>query len=146
MSDELIIDASVAIKWLVDEPLSDEATQLLRLYVSFWAPDFLIAEVTNIAWKKARRGEIKPEQATRIPRHFLDDDTVRLLPATELCIQALDIALAIKHSIYDCIYLACAERIGGILVTVDDGLCRVVAGTPFAARVRHLTDMDLGQH
>jgi predicted nucleic acid-binding protein len=46
----LVIDASVAIKWVIDEPGTKEALSLLkhRLY----APDLLVAECGNILWKR----------------------------------------------------------------------------------------------
>jgi predicted nucleic acid-binding protein len=45
----LVVDASVAIKWFVEEPLRSQARKLLADRHEFVAPDLLIAEVSNIA-------------------------------------------------------------------------------------------------
>ena len=59
-----VVDAGVAIKWFVPEPLQDRAQSLLYAEGGqLEAPDFLIAEVANIAWKKAMRQEITASQA-----------------------------------------------------------------------------------
>jgi predicted nucleic acid-binding protein len=54
----VVIDASVAIKWFVPEPLSDQAERLLDGGDSLFAPDFLLIEFGNIIWKKVRLGEL----------------------------------------------------------------------------------------
>ena len=51
-----IVDASVAIKWVVDEPGTEHALLLRR--DSLAAPDLLVPECANILWKKVRRKEL----------------------------------------------------------------------------------------
>jgi predicted nucleic acid-binding protein len=52
----LVVDASVVIKWFVAEPLSVEARRILDDYqsgtLSLVAPDLINAEIGNIVWKK----------------------------------------------------------------------------------------------
>jgi predicted nucleic acid-binding protein len=55
----LVIDASVAIKWLVPETLAENAAALLDENNRLTAPDLLLIEFANIIWKKARLGEIR---------------------------------------------------------------------------------------
>ncbi len=55
---KLIVDASIAVKWLFAEPHSPEARQLLAPRIDLHAPDFILTEVANVIWKKARRKEI----------------------------------------------------------------------------------------
>ena len=45
----LVIDASVVVKWLVEEELVDEAAGLLGGSSPLHAPDLIVSEVTN-AW------------------------------------------------------------------------------------------------
>jgi predicted nucleic acid-binding protein len=50
-----VIDASVAIKWVVRETGTQEALSLRQHRLV--APDLLVAECANILWKKVRRKE-----------------------------------------------------------------------------------------
>lgn len=140
-----VVDASVAIKWFVPEPLQDRAQSLLHAEGGqLEAPDFLIAEVANIAWKKTIRQEITALQANVIPVETRDALSV-CHPSLELIEDALSIAIQLRHPIYDCIYLAYAERIGGTLITADLRLCQAIAHTQMANAVRWLGDPNAFQ-
>ena len=56
----LVIDASVAVKWFAPEVLSSEAESLLDGDDALFAPDLLLVECGNIIWKKVRLGELDP--------------------------------------------------------------------------------------
>lgn len=75
----VVVDASVALKWFVNEERSDLAVGLLNSGEPMMAPDLVLAEVCNAAWKSLRRREIDPSQfdeiATDIAGVFL-----RLVP------------------------------------------------------------------
>ena len=133
----LVVDASVAVKWFVRENLSEVARELLRSQDALLAPDLIVAEVTNIAWKKVVRGEIKMSQAEAIAASIRQGEPA-LHPSTDFNGRALEIALSLNHSVYDCLYLACAERVGGILVTADRHFCDGVSNSEFAPLVRRL--------
>ena len=71
----LVVDASVALKWfLSDEPLAAEALAIVRDGSALIAPDMLVAEVCNAAWRSARLGRIGRNQVNEIagilPRFF----------------------------------------------------------------------------
>lgn len=135
-----VVDASVVIKWFIDEPLRDRARQwLVGEREPLHAPDLLIAEVGNIAWKKAIRREISERHARQIAL-ALPDLPIALHPSDELIDRALQIALSINHPVYDCLYLACAENLGGIHVTADERLKRAVTGTSLATIYRALVE------
>lgn len=133
----LVVDASVVIKWFVREDLHAEATGLLAGGDDLYAPDLVLSEVANIAWKKAVRGEIGGQQAAQIVAACLDG-LPAILPAAGFIERALQMALALEHPVYDCLYLACAEATGGVLVTVDAAFCRQVRQTTLAPLVRQL--------
>ena len=67
----LVVDASVAAKWFVEEPLWEETEALFRHRDSLLAPKFLIAEVTNVAWKKVAHGEINHVRLVRLPKKLV---------------------------------------------------------------------------
>ena len=115
---KLVVDASIAVKWLFAEPHSQEARQLLAPRIVLHAPDFILTEVANVIWKKARRKEIPSaqpyiEELANIP------DAVVLQPSTELVMKAAALAVQIDHPVYDCVYLACTEAEAAPLVTAD---------------------------
>lgn len=133
-----IVDASIAVKWYMrDEDSRTAALSLLEGDVPLEAPDLVVVEVANVAWKKVQRGEIPAVEARLIaiavPRYL-----TALHASTTLIDRALEIALALGHPIYDCLYLSCAELVGGTLVTADQRLGRAVEGTPFDGLVRHI--------
>ena len=133
----LVIDASVAIKWYFTEPLHDVALALLQGGDLLFAPDLIVIEVANVAWVKSRRREIAPEQAHTIASD-VERSIDRLEPSYPLIGRALEITFLIDHSLYDCLYLACAESLGATLVTADAQLLKTVKGSPFATMVRPL--------
>lgn len=134
----LIVDASVAVKWFLAEPDSDAAEALLVHADTFIAPDILEAEVVNAICKRVRRGQVPPEQA-RTALAELRLFVREMVGARSLHEPALELALAHGHPIHDCIYLALAlQSPGGELVTADRRL--VAVATAAGARVRTLGD------
>ena len=139
MSD-LVIDASVAVKWVIEEEGTKEALALRGLALT--APDLLIAECANILWKKVRRSELSEREAAFAAGLLAraDIDLVAMRPYLET---AVTIALALDHPAYDCVYIALAEAEGLRFVTADTSLVRKVglrASGRYADRVRGLAD------
>ena len=58
----LVIDASIAVKWVVEEHGTPEALAL-RQKAKLIAPELLVAECANILWKKVQRDELFEEEA-----------------------------------------------------------------------------------
>ncbi len=135
----VVVDASVAVKWFVEEPLWEEAKRLVERRETLYAPDLLFAEVTNAAWKMVRRNEIDRAQAITMVA-AVGDPLSRVFPSSQLRDRALQIALVLDHPVYDCLYIACAEFADAVLVTADARLCEAVAAGPYAGLVRHLTE------
>ncbi|MGH8656598.1 MAG: type II toxin-antitoxin system VapC family toxin [Gammaproteobacteria bacterium] len=113
-----MIDTSVAVKWFLPEVHSQSASRLLHQDHQILAPDLIWAEFGNVLWKKWRRKEIDADVAEGILRDF------RRFPleihGSERLLQlAWAIATEFKRTVYDCLYLALAQRTGGILVTAD---------------------------
>ena len=134
-----IVDASVAIQWLVEEPDSKRADSFYDRYGSkgLVAPELIVAEVCNIAWRKAVQKEIPVEQAIRIASGF-PVLLPALVPSVRLAHLATAIALEINHPIYDCFYLSCADFMNAPLVTVDKRLIEKLSATRYAKRTLHL--------
>lgn len=132
----MIVDASVAVKWLIEEEGSAAAIALLgREDLS--APMLLHSEVANAIWKKARRGEFSddPELAL-LPEHLAD--VVRTHDETPMIGRALALAMELDHPVYDCVYLALAEALDTDLVTADTRFLRKLSGHRLGDRVKAL--------
>lgn len=131
----LVIDASVAIKWFVEEPLRPQARALLADRHEFIAPDLLVAEIANIAWKKAIRGEIQEDQARSIVRNIVLPPFIStFVESSALRERALILALQWKHPVYDCFYAACAEAVSASLVSADEKFLRLLKTRGSAVR------------
>lgn len=113
-----VVDASVAVKWFVEEARSAGARTVLASGEPVIAPDLIVPETCNTAWKKVGRGDISREQAEAIVR-ILPLSFDRLAPTAPLSSRALELALRFAHPAYDCFYLALAESENSILVTDD---------------------------
>jgi len=119
-----VVDASVAVKWVVDEPGTTQALKLRRHPLS--APDLLMAECANIVWKKVRLGELSAPEAS-LAIGLLARAEVELVPMRHLVRRAVDLAILFDHAAYDCMYLALAETAQRPFVTADARLLRRLA-------------------
>lgn len=137
MSD-CVVDASVVIKWVVGETETLQALALRQHRLS--APDLLVAECANILWKKVRRNELTGDEATFAAR-LLDRADIELVPARGLIEAATNLAIALDHPAYDCLYLSLSERSGCPLVTADTRLLRKVETTPAGTYSGHVIDL-----
>jgi predicted nucleic acid-binding protein len=123
----VIVDASVAVKWIAPEEGQPAALELIRTSDKLCAPEFLLLEVGNTIWKKVRRGELSSDQASG-GLGFLRRVIQRFVPDTLLADRALAISLEGDHPIYDCLYVACAEHENGVVVTADTRLLTKLGG------------------
>lgn len=129
-----IVDTSVVVKWFVAEEGQDAAEALIG--EALVAPDLLLAEVSNAAWKKWRRGEIGTDQA-RLAQ-TMATSFVELMPSAQLAAQALSIAMELEHPVYDCFFLAMSEIEELPLITADRRLLLRCEGTRFVQRLQPL--------
>src|SRR5271157_1563583 len=95
-SADLIVDASVIIKWHLVEIHGKAARRLLGddapvLHV----PDLMFPEVGNVLWKKTRRGELTKEEAQAIA-HLVSVAPVDVHPSAPL------LEAAPKHAAKTC--------------------------------------------
>jgi predicted nucleic acid-binding protein len=139
----ICVDASVAVKWVLDEELTDLARTLYDATLErdevIVAPPLLRFEVTNIVRQRLRRQrDLTLSEASRVLAEFL------LLPiafrsSSELHLLALGIAAAYDlPAASDAHYLALAQQLGCDFWTDDRRLLRQVGhNLPF---VRWLGD------
>ena len=128
----LVMDASVLIKFYVPEILSDRAERLLakveKKDIDLLAPDLIYPEAGNILWKKQRLKELTHSEAEEITDAILSlpleiEALKSLLPLT------VDIAMAYGIPVYDASYLSLAKVYETTLITADRKLVDVLAKT-----------------
>jgi predicted nucleic acid-binding protein len=127
---EIVIDASVAVKWFIEEPGTAAAKEHLGSEVRLVAPDLVVSEVCNALWARVCRGGIEEMQA-RVAVDLVARCYEELVPAASLRERAFAMALELGHPVYDCFYLALAERRRTQLVTADSRLLTRLKGSPF---------------
>lgn len=117
----LVIDASVGLKWVLQEADSLLAERLVRSEVDLLVPDFWLNEACNVLWLQVRRKLFTPDEAREALA--LLRRQVEPTPTAELGLHgiALEIGLAVNHSTYDALYVAFAVAMGAERVVVADG-------------------------
>jgi predicted nucleic acid-binding protein len=133
----IVVDASVALKWVVSETGSDSADALLDQ--DLIAPVLWLVEAANALWRRARIGDITVEQA------IMRLSDLRKAPVTSLAMEphldrALNLATEIGHPIYDCLYLALALRHDTHVVTADRRFASAANVSGLTDRVRLLAN------
>lgn len=117
----LVVDTSVAVKWVVPETASaieggtDAALALLPQ--TLIAPDCIMAEFANAMFKKVVAEEIGTDQA--VAALEILPDIVNLVAAPPLVPAAFRLSLELKHPVHDCVFLALAIQNNCRLVTAD---------------------------
>jgi predicted nucleic acid-binding protein len=123
-----VIDASVAVKWVVDEPDSDAAASLLEQSVAWLAPRLMLVEAAAALRRKVVDGQLGAPTVSTALTALVDatrQGTIRLADDEQLVGAALLLALELGHKVPDCLYLALSEREGCALATADGRLARL---------------------
>jgi len=127
-----VIDASVAVKWYIPEPLSDLAGRYLKELrerkAVLTSPDLIIAEIGNVVWKKLKNEELSLEESRLIADALSASFPAVLCPTSGMLPAALEIAAATDLTVYDSLYLALAASREAALVTADKKLAQIASG------------------
>lgn len=137
----LVIDASVAIKWFLPEPFSINALRLLDAGHELYAPDLIFPECGNVLWKKWLRQEIEAKFIALLLKD-LGRMNLIVVPAFSLVEETAEIAISLRRSYYDSVYLALAKVSGARMVTADEKLCNALQGTSLADTVMFIGDSE----
>ena len=136
----VVVDASVGLKWYVTEVHSGEAARLLGDEFEPHVPSHFYVELASALWKKVMlRGELTEDQARDV-RGAVDEVPVVSHPTAGLLDEAFEIALVTRRTVYDCLYIALAERLGCVAVTADRKLYNATRDGPYATRVHWVGD------
>ncbi|MDQ6832932.1 MAG: type II toxin-antitoxin system VapC family toxin [Chloroflexota bacterium] len=120
----IVVDASIALKWVLPEPDSSVAVALLNDWltndVRVIAPSWFAGEVANILYRRARRGTFTIADAHQALTGVLDV-VERVQESSLEAHHAMDIADATtRAATYDAMYLALALTVGAEYWTADE--------------------------
>jgi len=124
----VVLDASVAAKWVLPsalEPHSGNALRILDDYtrkkLEIVVPDLFWAELGNLLWKAVRTGRLNIADAAAGLRKVTVNPFVTI-STFSLLDSALAIANESGRSFYDCLYVALADSSSIDFVTADEKL------------------------
>jgi predicted nucleic acid-binding protein len=120
-----VLDAAIAIRWVVPEVDSGKALQLRdRLKIGadeFFAPDVFPVEVAHALTRSERQRRIQVGEAAALLSGILLSAPT-LLPALQYIDRAVEISSTHRIGVYDCLYIALAEQLGCDMITCDERL------------------------
>jgi predicted nucleic acid-binding protein len=124
-----VLDSSVAFKWVVPEQDTDRALRLRDDYRNvvheLLAPDFFPIEVLHALTRAERQGRVAPPRGGLL-WHDVMLTCPLLYSSLPLAPRAYAIASVHRTGVYDCVYVALAEREACELITADDKLVRTL--------------------
>ena len=122
MPKVLVVDCSVAAKWVLPEPSRETAMRLLQQWesgtITLIAPDLLLAEFASMLAKRRRRKQISSGQATSA-FGLMKQCSPRLYVMRPRLEAALEISLEHHLSLWDSVYIALAVEHGCDFLTAD---------------------------
>ena len=126
-----VVDASVAVKWLVTEDLSDESESLLGTGVTLVAPELIFAEAANALWAMYRRGDIGSAELSAAVDLLRAAPVATPIPMRRLAPAATRLAADLDHPVYDCFYLSLAIQEQHPVVKADTRFHAKVHAHPY---------------
>lgn len=120
----VVVDASVAIKWLLPEEGSATARQLLTEGHELIAPAWLQIEILSIVLRAVRQKRLSHDAGTEVIETF-NSMPVSFGEDAPLRRQAWDVAVIHGGSLYDALYITLALKTDADLISADAGMIRV---------------------
>lgn len=131
MNGSVVVDASLAVKWLVNEVYTDRAFALARSWAKAGiqpvAPYLMPVEVANALYRRALRGDISIAAATTLLDGLLNAG-IELREPRGLHRRAIEVAAQLhQEAAYDAHYLSLADIMGCELWTADERFYRTAS-------------------
>jgi predicted nucleic acid-binding protein len=124
-----VLDSNIALKWGLPEPDSPKAKQLRDDFQKgvheLVSPDVFVVEVAHALTRAERQGKIALGHAGILWADIMSTPP-RLELSGLLVPRAIAISSAMRVGVYDCLYVALAEREVCALVTTDDKLIKTL--------------------
>ena len=145
MNGIVVVDASLAFKWLVREENSDRAQAISRSWaddgIQISVPHLMPVEVSNVLHRRVLLGELTEEDALRLLEHLLASG-IELREDPNLHGRAMQIAGQLRQgAVYDAHYLALADILGCEYWTTDERFYR--AAVPISQRMHWIGEFAI---
>ena len=137
---QYVVDANVAIKWILPEIHSQAALRLRNPNYQLLVPDFFFPEIGNIFWKRFKRGEMTVQEAIR-DLTIMQGIPLRIEQSFPLMADALETATRVDQAVYDCVYLALAVKYSCQMVTADQRFCNALKSDRLFAHLCWIADL-----
>jgi predicted nucleic acid-binding protein len=124
VNEYVVVDASLAIKWVLKEPYTEQALALAEEWAAAGArpaaPCLLLVEATNVLHRRAMLGHISLSQARQLLAGLLDVG-IEIRESPQIHFRAMELAHELQRpAVYDTHYLALADILGCDLWTADE--------------------------
>ena len=134
---KVVVDASVAVKWFVEEEYTGEALMLRDSYreglVDLIAPSILPYEVLNALKYSGAFGEDELKEVADV----LESLQISLYSLEgEYAVKTVEVAMRRGLTVYDASYVALAMVEGAILYTADEKILKKTASLGIARHIR----------
>jgi predicted nucleic acid-binding protein len=137
-----VLDSSVAFKWVVPELDSDKAQRLRADFQAavhdLLSPDFFPGEVGHALTRAERQGRITVGEALRLWSDVMMT-APRLVASLPFMSRAIAISSGGNVGVFDCVYVALAERENCDFVTADVRLINTLR--PHFPFIKDLADL-----
>lgn len=137
---KFVVDANVAVKWVLPETHSEAASRLLDGDYTLLVPDFFFSEIGNIFWKQVRFGTSTLEEAES-NFNEIAITPIQVYHSKPLIPSALEIAVRVQQAVYDCVYLALAVNQGCQMVTADERFINALQGDALSEHLCWVEDL-----
>jgi len=117
----VVLDASAAIKIIIQQDSTKALIDYLKKADWVIAPDIYVSEATNVFWKYHHFENLPLdtcENALSKTIALIDD----FISTRDMHREAFSLSCQIQHPVYDSMYLVCARRHDGIIVSADKKL------------------------
>jgi Predicted nucleic acid-binding protein, contains PIN domain len=136
----IVPDASVAIKWYINEVHTSSAEKLLDGTHELHAPELILPEFGNIVWKKVRRRELSSVEGSRIISTFAAQN-IEMHSHKYILNAAFTGAEATGQTAYDWSYLALAVSLSCPFVTADERFFKALANSRLSKNLMWIGDV-----
>ena len=121
----IVLDASAAFEIAMFRPKREIFLEFLTNDSEIVAPEFFIAECTNVAWKYLKTGYFESENEAKLTLTYVLQMVTKYTCSADYSIEVLHEANRLNHAAYNMYYYVLARDNVATLLTVDEKLAKI---------------------